>query len=534
MGNQLRTAYRGFRDAGEWEYASECVRHLYHNFGDYHAVLNLRKHLMRRFEVEQDGKYMELLKQSYLLTAPDIFDDYMVAMEWGRSRKQKFYAPRRKKLLPIVNEMQKLADGKLEILGVSAPPGIGKTGLGDFFLTFSVGRNPLVGNIMGSHSKAILSDNYGECLRQLESDEYCWGEIFPEHKVVKTNALDMKIDVDKAQKFSSLQFGSLGSGLAGRLRVNAGGVLYLDDLVPNIETALNRQQLAKIVQQMYVDYLQRTEDPYKLLLIMTRWSIYDPIGELMRMNEGNKRAKFISIPALDEKERSNFEFEDKKGFSTKYYLNLRNTMDDASWKALYMGVPYEREGLLFHPEDFEYYMELPEEADGVFAVCDTKDSGIDDFVLPVLYKFGEKFYLEDIICDDSTPEVTTPRAVDKIMTHKIAKCRFESNAAGGTIADNVKKLLSEKGGHCDISKKYTTANKETKILVASDWIKKNIVLKDKSLWNSEYRKAMDLLFGYTVKGGRKQRDDVPDALSMFPDFMQSFEMNVVTIGKRIF
>lgn len=534
MGNRLRTAYRLFRDNGDWETAFECCRHLYNEFQDYQCLVNIRKHLTRRFEVTKDPMFLEFLKRSYILPAPDRFDDFMIAMEWNRPTKNKFYLPRRKILLPIVEDMQRLADGKLDVLGISAPPGIGKTGLGDFFLAFSVGRNPLIGNLMGSHSKAILADNYGECLRMLDSDEYLFSEIFPGHKVVRTNALDMKIDVDKPQKFSSLQFGSMGSGLAGRLRVNRGGVLYLDDLVPNIETAMNRVQLAKIVQQMYVDYLQRTEDPYKLLLIMTRWSIYDPMGELERRNEGNKKAKFIALSALDENDKSNFKFENGKGFSTKYYLNLRDTMDEASWKALYMNQPIEREGLLFPSDELEYFMDLPEDEAIIWAVCDTKDTGTDDCVMPVAYQIGEKYYIEEFICDDSTTEVLIPRLADCLVRHKVKKARFESNAAGGQIATQVSQKAKGMGGITDITKKYSTANKETRILVDSAWVKQHCVFKDKSKWTREYRKAMDLLCGYTIKGGRKQKDDVPDAMSMLANFVQSYESNVLTVGKRIF
>ncbi len=519
--------------AREWGKASECATYLYNDYHDYESVLKLRKRATNRFTYEKDESALNCVRSTYFLTARDIFDDYMIAMEWERPLKSKFYIPRRSKLLPIVNQMQRLADDELDILGVNAPPGIGKTALGDFFMTFTEGRFPQESTLMGSHSKAILTDNYNECLRELTSDEYCWKEIFKGHDVVKTNALDMKIDIDTPRKFSSLQFASMGSGLAGRLRCTK--LLYLDDLVPNLETALNAEQLEKIYRSMVTDYLQRMQgDDTKLLFIMTNWSVNDPSERLKQANEGNERAYFLKMQALNSKDESNFDYGGTIGFSTKFYHKLRDTLDPMEWNALYMSNPIEREGLLFHPDELRYYYDLPsDEPDAVIAVCDTKDSGTDDCVLPVAYKYGEDYYIEDFLCDDDTPDKTTPRIIDKLKQHKVKMCRFESNSAGGRIADDVAKLIKENNGITSVSKKYSTANKETRIIANSGWVKQHCVFKDKTTWTQEYAKAMRLLTTFS-KVSKKKKDDVPDAMSMLADFSQSFETNVLTVRQRIF
>lgn len=535
MGNQndeLKKAYKAFIGGSEYDKAYECVEYLYKDTFDYSLVVDLRKKLSKAFQNRKSQKMMDLARKSYILTAPYIFDDYMVAMEWDRPMQNKFFIPRRKQLKVIVDSMQDLTDDKLDLLGVSAPPGIGKTGLGDFYLTFCAGRNPELANLMGSHSNSILNDNYNECLRMMTSDEYNWGEIFPMHSVKKTNAADLKIDIDKPHKFSTLQFGSIGSGLAGRVR--AMGTLYLDDLIPNIEVALSKERLDKVWSSYGVDYRQRLQGNAKELIIATRWSVHDVLGRLERMHEGDERARFIKLPALNKKGESNFDYGGSIGWTTKKYMEIMDTMDEASWRAIYMNEPIEREGLLYDAKDLRYYFDLPvNEPDAIIAVCDTKDQGTDDCVMPVAYQYGDNYYIDKFICDDSTPDILIPRLVETLVERKVQMARFESNSAGGQIAYQVQQGLEKQGGSTSISTKFSTTHKETRIIMSSGWVKQHCLFLDKSKRDKEYQKAMNGLTGYSMRV-KMRKDDVPDAMSMLENFVRSFETNVVTIRQRLF
>ena len=113
--------------------------------------------------------------------------------------------------------------------------------------------------------------------------------------------------------------------------------------------------------------------------------------------------------------------------------------------------------------------------------------------------------------------------------------RFESNQAGGRVAENVQKMVKDAGGKTKITTKYTTANKETKILVNSPFILEHFLFKDNSAIGNdkEYRRFMQFMCGYTM-AGRNKYDDVPDALAMFAEYIQSFALNKVEIIKRPF
>lgn len=211
-------------------------------------------------------------------------------------------------------------------------------------------------------------------------------------------------------------------------------------------------------------------------------------------------------------------------------------MDDASWRALYMNQPIEREGQLYSEDELRRYFELPEgEPDAILAVCDTKDRGTDYCVMPVAYQYGNDFYIEDFICDNSNPEVVEARLVDKILRHKIHMDRFESNSAGGRVAEKVQKEVKERGGKTRITTKFTTANKETRIIMAAGFVKEHFLFKDKSVikTDKEYRAALNFLCGYTM-AGRNRNDDVPDAMSMLVDFIESLYAGRIEVARRPF
>lgn len=498
--------------------------------GTYKMLVKYRAGVKQWFNTSPE-KAMGLLKESYLLTARDYFDDFCIALEWKRPPEQRFYLPRRKMLYPIVEQLQKLADDKIDVLSVSCPPGIGKSGLATFFQLWLAGRNPYDGMLSCSHNSSFLRGVYEELLREMDPDgDYAWNEIFPERRVVRTNALDMKIDVDKAQRFSTFQMASIGAQNAGRVR--AIQLLYVDDIVSGIEEALSEDRLQAKWTAFSTDMLQRKQGNCKILMIATRWSVRDPIGRLKTMYQDNPRAVFLTMPALNEKDESNFDYGGKIGFTTKFYHDIRKLMDPASFKALYQNEPVERSGILYPPDELQRFMDLPmDEPDAVLAVCDTKNKGTDYFVMPVAYQYGDKFFVVDFICDNHGPEVVEPRLVEMLLKHGVKAARFESNAAGGRIAQNVQEKIKEKGGITKITTKYSTANKETRIIVDSAFVKEHFLFKDPSQYDTDYRVAMNFLCSYTMTSKNKY-DDVPDAMSMFASLVQGQTTQAAVVLKR--
>lgn len=481
-------------------------------------------------------KLYQLHEKVLQALSPYDFESYLLFTEWNRLPKNKFYIPRRTQLKPLVKALQKLADGDLDLLAISLPPGTGKTTLAIFFLTWMAGKYPDEPILTGSHSNSLVRGIYDECLRILDpKGDYLWSVAFPSVQVVNTNAKDLRIDLGKRKRFDTLEFTSVGTGNSGLYR--AGSLLYCDDLVSGLEQAMSKERMDKLWQTYTTDFRQRKiGDKTRELHIATRWSLYDPIGRLREMYGKSERAMFIEIPAVDENGSSNFQYLYGVGFSTKFYKEQEKIMDEASWKALYMNEPIEREGVLYGHDELQRYFDLPtSDPDAILAVCDTKDTGKDYCFMPVFYVYGKQHYLVDCVCDNGLPEVVNGKLVSLLNNYKVNICQFESNAAGRLVAEKVQREVWDTGGAAHITTKFTTSNKETKIIVNSAWVKDHCLFLDESVIppNSDYQKMMNFMYNYSL-ASRNTHDDVPDGLAQYALFAQTFDEKAVEVIRRPF
>ena len=504
------------------------------NFRDA-AIFNseLRRLAAEKIRKNGDPEMVELYKRSLLLDAKYNFDCYCRYLEWNRPAKKKFYEPRRKQLKPIADAMQQLADHELDLLTISLPPGCGKTTLSIFFLSWIGGKNPELSVLGGSHSNSLLHGIFEELLRVLDKDgEYLYNDVFPLAPVAGYSAKELRIDLQTQKRFETFEFSSIGSGNAGKVRCSR--LLYCDDLIDGIETAMSRDRLDKLWQQYYTDLRQRKIGNCAELHVATRWSIWDPIGRLEQEYQDDKRAKFLVFPAMNKNDQSNFDYPYSLGFTTEMYRQQREIMDDASWRALYMSEPVEREGRVFDPTELRYYFSLPEvEPDSILAICDTKEQGDDYCAMPVFYQYGQDYYLDTWVCDNGKVETVMEKVVRTLVDRKVRICRIESNRGGTLFAADVQKRLKELGGITTITTKWTQSNKSTRIVTNSGFVKSHILFRDDKVQNKEYRTAMNLVIGYTMTG-KVKHDDPPDALALFVDMVASSDVNTAVVMRRPF
>ena len=453
-----------------------------------------------------------------------ILDSYWLYLERNREPERRFYLPRRKKFLEfgIPQAMQNLLDDKIDLLTISMPPGTAKSTAGIFFLSGIMGWWPEEPNLASAHSGILTRSFYDGVSQILAPDgEYTWHEIFPYVKFnirSDTNSKEQTINVGEPKRFKSLTCRAIGASLTGATRCER--ILYADDMCSGLEESLSKERMDKLWQVYNTDLKTRKKKFCKEIHIATRWTVHDIIGRLQREHEGDERARFISIPALNENNESNFDYDYDVGFDTKYFLDMKQSMDDVSFKCLFMNEPIEREGLLYHDEDFERYYELPtKEPDAILGICDTKDRGTDFCFLPIFYQYGDKYYWEDCAYDNGAIEIVDELCASVIIKHNPHSVQFESNSAGGRTADAINEKIK---GKCRtrITKKFTTQNKETKIIVNSGWVKEHVLIKDKSMYTprSTYGMAVAALMSYTV-AGKNLTDDVPDGMGMFAEYV---------------
>ena len=478
--------------------------------------------------------YMDIL---LLLAQNKDFDSYLLYLEYKRQQKDRFYLPKRKHFIKhgIIPAMQDLIDDKLDILTISMIPGSQKTTALKFFNSAVIGWDVRKFNLFFSHSSDITRMYYDGVLNICtDNQEYAWSEIFPGLFVNQTNAKMGQFNVGSFKPFPSLQTTSRGAENAGKVRCN--GYLMVDDLIGKQEEALNIRILDKIWTETYnVDAKQRMLDGCKEIHIATRWSIHDVIGRLQRLYEGNTsvRTRFIAIPDIDEKTgKSNFDYE-YMGFSVEFFNNIALGMDDISYRALYKSQPIEREGLLYHDEDLRRFLSMPDkEPDAILAVCDVKNKGIDFMFLPVMYQYGEDFYLADCVCDDDSDyERQYEKLKNILVNYKVQSCEFESNTGGDRVAFEVQDRVNKAGGSCSITTHPTETNKETRIIVNAEWVKKHVVFRDKSLYSpkEDYGIMMNWLLCYSTVG-KNVHDDVPDGLANFRLYVTGMQPQLANVS----
>lgn len=509
------------------------------------------KECIRLFFANGDTSYASVYTNVLLVEARNrVVDSALIYLEKNRQPDRKFYMPRRDMFLKqgIIQGLQDLLDDKLDFLSVSLPPGVGKTTIEIFFLSLIGGYWPNCFNLSSAHS-SIMTRSIFDGIAEIIDDpvEYCWHEIFPDVHERSRSAKDTVINMGRAGRFKTWTMRSIDGSLTGATRANL--FLTMDDMVSGIEEALNKTRMETLWVKVSNDLLSRRMDGCKTLCFATRWSVHDPIGKLQERNSDNPRARFIAVPALDEDGNSNFDY--PGGFTTKYFMQQKDFMDDISFDALYQQKPIEREGLLFPSDQMRRFVKkdkdrytndgqlidsmvdtvvMPDrKPDAIWAVCDTKDKGSDFESMPIAYQYDQDLFIVDVIFDDNTEyEVLDRKTADMLLKYNPHKTKFESNNAGSRVAYTIQSMIDEerrKGKVCrvDIEQQYTTTNKETKILVNSSWILKHCYFLHHSQYapKDDYGKFMSNVCEYTTKG-KVPHDDAPDSLAMLAEYVQGF------------
>lgn len=494
--------------------------------------------VVERGDFKAAERFNDLLFRSLLFGAPYFFDDFLQAVEFGKPLDKKFYQPRRHYLKRYVDAYQEILDGKLDFLSISMPKRAGKSQLGINFTNMLSGKYPDRSTLMEGTGDDLVKSFYLGCLEYLQTpSDYHFYDIFPESKLVQTNADTKIINLLHKSRFPTVMCRSIDARQVGLSE--ATNLLYLDDCVEGREEAKNRQRLDDKWEIISGDVIGRAIEGTPIVICGTRYSLYDPIGHLQEeMRKQGKRMKVIETPALDPvTDESNFEYmrEGKKIFTTQYFRDQREMLSAEQFESEFQQQPFEAKGLLFPESSLNRFFELPidRDPDSIIAVCDTADKGEDYCSMPIAAVYGDEVYIVDVVFDDSPPETTKPECAVALIYNKAVAATFESNNAGSYFARDVQQILIEKKYTCNIRTKRTISNKQTRIEFASDTILKKFFFKDPSTYarNSQYAAFMKQLTTYT-RSGKVPHDDAPDSLSLLENELRSLVGAKVEIFRR--
>ena len=509
---------------------------------DFSAAHKLNKELLTLSadQVKHGGgvKFYEQWRRCLLFEAPHDFDSFMTYIELDRKPEKRFYAPRKHYLRPMVQGYQDILDGKLKLLTVSQPKRTAKTQTEINFAIMLSGKFPDRSTLMEGTGDDLIKSFYNGCMEYLQTpNEYLFYDVFPDARLVQTNADTKIINLKNKSRFPTIMCRSIDARQVGLSE--ATNALILDDCVEGREEAKNRQRLDDKWEVISGDIMGRAIEGTPMIFTGTRYSLYDPIG---RIQEHARKEgwvwRAIEIPALDlVTDESNYEYEreGKKVFTTAYFREQRELLSAEQFESEFQQQPFEAKGLLFNKDELNYFFELPKDRDPdtIIAVGDTAESGSDSTSMPVAKIYGNDVYIVDVVFDDSPAEVTKPECAKCLIENKVASAVFESNNAGTYFARDVDQIIRDRGYSVGIRTKRTISNKQTRIEFASDNIKKNFYFKHPSTYKrgDQYWNFMKEVTTYT-RSGKVPHDDAPDSLSLLENEIRMLSGGKVEVFKR--
>ena len=498
---------------------------------------------------QQTHNVIEKAFQLFKIESPFLFTSYMYYMEKNRPYEKRFYVPRRKTLWVPAQDMQDLEDDKLDTYGLSMPSRTGKSTLCIFFLTWVGLRKPMSHNAMGGHSGQLVKRFFRGLENLTETDEYTFAELFSYHnpdmkKVVEKKSSDpaeLTINLGKKDEFATFSCRSTDSTWTGAIDISRDGYLYVDDLVRDREHSLSASRMENTYQEYQNKMLDRMNDGAKKMLVGTLWSVLDPLVREEHENASNPRARFRKIPALNENDESNFQYE-FNGFSSKYYIDLRERLDKPEWMAKYQQAPFVREGLTFPIEELRFFDgNVPDTACKTLAALDPAFGSGDSLSMPICKDYGDDKYIVDWVHDKRTVAYTIPLVADKIEEHTITELKIEKNRGGDLFAEQLQKELdARKIRHCRITLENAPVkmSKEDKISGYSDFIKRHFQFLTVRKWtedsnyvyvaSEQYRKAVDEMTMFSAEGTQKN-DDAADSITQLAMMFENRERRKAVI-----
>lgn len=486
-----------------------------------------------KMTMQWHGLYWDML----LAETYEFFESFIYYMEMKRPYEKRFYEVRYRTLSHVVQDLQDLEEGKYKFYGLSMPPRVGKSTICVFFLAWIALRRPNSHSAMGGHSGILARGFYKELLNLLTTEEYTFADMYeywhPGHQMlIDKSADEYTITLDTPDRFATLTCRGIDGTWTGAIDIDA--YLYVDDLVRDRAHSLSPTRMEDTFAEYLNKMVDRMHPGAKQVMVGTLWNVMDPLMKMEEMYGDNPEYKFRRIPALNEKDESNFAYA-INGFTTEYYRNMRKMMVDAGneaeWSAKFMQRPYVREGLLFPLNELGYFNGIltDEHKYEYVVVCDVAFGGGDNVSMPIGLKDTETgvVYVVDWYYNNGGVKVTVPGIADMVIKHGIRSITFERNSGGLLFAKQVNEELQNRKYLCACETKPAPYNisKTDKIKSCEEKIKARVKFLDGTECRveledgmtyyprtAEYNHALrDMSTFVTI--GKNEHDDAADSIA---------------------
>lgn len=249
-------------------------------------------------------------------------------------------------------------------LFVSMHPGAAKSKFcSKYFPAWYVGRNPFHRWLHGGHSQIFVENEFGKPVRDLVADPR-YAEIFPDaiYNPRSTAAGNWRLMNGRGGYVCK----GVGQKIAG-YRGHCGGG---DDLIGSREDAHSPTIRDKVWNWLWTDFRTRFLPAAPIFLIATRWHVDDPAGRIEKLNQEKRGIPWTMLNlnalienevemALDPMGRDIGEALWADFYSREILLDLKQTLPEMDWYALYKGRPTVTEGTMVKSAWFKRYIEYP-------------------------------------------------------------------------------------------------------------------------------------------------------------------------------
>lgn len=395
-----------------------------------------------------------------------------------------------------------------QIMVINMPPRHGKSRTATKFVQWLFGKRGKDIKVMTGSYNETLSGTFAKQVRDCIAEQPTQGvtvyrDIFPDTRI--------KYGEASAQKWA-LE----GSGQANYLATSPGGtatgfgcnIMLLDDTLKNVEEAYNGNTLQKIIDWFTNTMLSRTENGFKIIVIMTRWSNDDLAGFILSNYPDVIHINYKAVQ--DDGSMLCPEILSRADFD----LKTKNMNKDIIL-ANYQQEPIDIKGRLY--SGFKTYSEIPKDEAGkplfeyILNYTDTADTG-SDFLCSICYGMhGNFYYILDVLYTKEAMEITEPEAAAMLTKNNVGNALIESNNGGRGFARNVERELHERGNyHTAVKWFHQNQNKTARILSNSTGVMNNVLFPVG--WEDMWPDFSADLMKYQ-KEGKNAHDDAPDCLT---------------------
>ena len=420
-----------------------------------------------------------------------------------------FYSEERAFLHDLADKLQWfIEDAKEQIMVVNMPPRHGKSRTATNFVKWLFGKYGHDIKVMTGSYNETLSGTFAKQVRDSIAEKKTEGitvynDIFPGTRIKYGEAAAQKWALEGSQVANYLATSPTGTATGFGCNI-----MIIDDVIKNAEEAYNANTLEKLRSWFTDTMLSRTENGFKLIVIMTRWSNDDLAGFILANYQNVVHVNYQAVQ--EDGSMLCPEILSKEDFALK-----TQNMNKDIVAANYQQEPIDIKGRLY--SSFKTYTELPQDEKGnsllkyLLNYTDTADEG-SDFLCSICYgMYGDAYYILDVLYTKDAMEITEPATARMLTANNIGCAIIESNNGGRGFARNVDKECKALGNrHTNIKWFHQSKNKIARILSNSTSVMNNLYFPVN--WMDKWPDFARDITKYQ-REGKNAHDDAPDALT---------------------